>query len=150
LRSKRSVPTWWCAGLLTALLAAACSDDDLGLTCGTGTQVQDTQCVALPAETPTPTPGAGTLVVSSLATAGVDGKGDNCRWFPVRLVRATTPPTLLNAYSAEKNYDIGFGSRHAIRVDFGAYSHNDLDLAGATSDQDVSRLITVTDRDCST
>jgi hypothetical protein len=76
-----------------------------------------------------------------VAVAGADGKGDNCRWFPVRLVRATTPPTLSNAYSADKDYGIGFGSKKAIRVDFAAFTHNDLDLAGATSDQDVAMVV---------
>lgn len=70
--------------------------------------------------------------------AGSDGRSDNCKSFPIRLVRATTAPSLANAYNADKDYAVSWGSKDSIEADFAASSHNDLDLAGATSDQQIS------------
>ena len=71
-------------------------------------------------------------------SAGTDGRLDNCKLFPVRLVIASSPPTLANAYNADKDYSVAWGSKSAIEADFTAYSHNDLDLSGATADQKVT------------
>ena len=70
-------------------------------------------------------------------SAGVDGRLDNCKLFPIRLVIAAAPASFSNSYGADKDYAVGWGSKDAIEADFSAYSHNDLDLAGATSDAKI-------------
>jgi hypothetical protein len=71
-------------------------------------------------------------------SAGSDGRLDNCKLFPIRLVLAAAPASLANSYNADKDYAVSWGSKDAIEADFSAYSHNDLDLAGATADQRIS------------
>lgn len=69
--------------------------------------------------------------------AGSDGRLDNCRLFPIRLVIASAPPSYANSYSADKDYGVSWGSKDAIQANLSAYSHNDLDLAGATADEKI-------------
>lgn len=75
------------------------------------------------------------------STSGDDGLADNCQTFPVRFVPATAPPSLANAYNADKDYAVSWGSKKSIQANFIATTHNDVDLAGATSDQQMKLSI---------
>jgi hypothetical protein len=71
-------------------------------------------------------------------SAGTDGRLDDCKLFPIRLVIASSPPSFANAYDADKDYGVTWGSKSSVEATFTAYSHNDLDLSGATADQKVA------------
>lgn len=67
--------------------------------------------------------------------SGADGRRDNCKIFPVRVVRATSPHSSASSYSADKDYAVSWGSKNAVQASFGIYSRNKIGIDGATSEQ---------------